>query len=134
MMLYSQYYFQYGQHGTSISDLANFLFKPNKTLGSSFIKCVDCNNETNIMNSEMSYVIHCPYTFIGTTSKYFSEVLLHQQLHRCTLCNGGTNKITKFHNSPPVLILAMNNNTKLEISKNMSLLISTEITNYELKG
>jgi hypothetical protein len=134
--LYQKYphYFPYGQHGTSISDLANFLFKPNKTLASSFIKCVDCNNETNIMNSEMSYVIHCPYTFIGTTSKYFSEVLLHQQLHRCTLCNGRTNKITKFHNSPPVLILAMNNNTKLEISKNMSLLISTEITNYELKG
>jgi hypothetical protein len=74
------------------------------------------------------YVIYYPSTFIGTTSEYFSKVLLHQQLHRCT------NKITKFHNSPPVLILAINNNPKIDISKNMTLLMSMKITDYELKG
>jgi hypothetical protein len=79
------------------------------------------------------HVIYYPSTFIGTTSEYFSKVLLHQQLHRCTLCNGRTNKITKFHNSPPVLILAMNNNPKIDSSKNMTLLMSMKITDYELK-
>jgi len=74
------------------------------------------------------------YSSVETTSEYFSKVLLCQQLHRCTLCNRRTNKITKCHNRSPVLILTMNNNTKLDISKNMALLISMQITDYELKG
>jgi len=33
-----------------------------------------------------------------------------------------------------MLILAINNNTKIDISKNMTLLISMKITEYKLKG
>jgi hypothetical protein len=127
-------YFPYGQTGTSIGDLANFLFKPNSTLASSIIKCIDCNNETSTIDSQASYVIHCPSTFVGTTAEFFSQVLLHQQSSRCTLCNEKTYKLTQFHKSPPLLILAMNNNAKLEISKKMDIQISKVIANYKLKG
>jgi hypothetical protein len=51
--LYQKYpdYFPYGQNGTSISNLADFLFKSNKTLASSIMKYIGCNNETDIMDS-----------------------------------------------------------------------------------
>jgi hypothetical protein len=127
-------YFPYGQIGTSISDLANFLFKPNNILASSTIKCVNCNNESNTMDSQISYTIHCPITFTGSTSYYFNEFLQHKLLHRCRCCNGKTNKIIKFFDVPPLLILAINNNTKIDISKKMTLPISTKRTDYELKG
>jgi len=58
-------YFPYGQNRTSISDLANFLFKPNKTLALSIIKCVGYNNKTDIMDFQISYVIYCPSIFVG---------------------------------------------------------------------
>jgi len=85
-------------------------------------KCTIC------LRCQGDRVLLCGSRHWSTSAKFYS---INNHIHMYTLWNGKTNKMTKFHNSPPVLILAMNNHIKLDISKNMKLLIS--MTNYKLK-
>jgi hypothetical protein len=115
--------FPYGHSGTPAVELAEQLLRSDRIIASSWLKCINCAEETNRDVDLQTCVIQCTGDLSCTTSVYLQKKFLERHpRRRCGHCDGEVDQITRFEVVPKVLIFA-NNGASIKASKKIAFMM-----------
>ena len=126
--------FPYGQAGTPVSEMVEDLLRSDNIIASNWIRCVECNRETNLNNDLQTCVIQCTQYKNCSTSECLQKKF--QERHprrRCTECNGELERIFRFDVIPKILVFSVQD-ADITISKKISFKDGDERVTFSLKG
>lgn len=127
--------FPYGQVGTQISELTEQLLRSDDIIASSWIRCVDCGDKSDLRNDLQTCVIQCPpRVYYDSTAACLKKQLKYRYTRkRCTWCNGEMDVITHFDSIPKILAFSIWD-PSLRVSKTVSFGDGDSIVEFHLKG
>jgi len=89
--------FPYGQAGTSISEMAEDLLRSDNVISSSWYRCNNCKQETNMNKDLQTCVVQCPGVDC-TTSECMKQLLKNQETGKtCINCGSNLDRVTRFN-------------------------------------
>ena len=110
------------------------LLRSDNIIASNWIRCVECNQETNLNNDLQTCVIQCTQYQNCSTSECLQKKF--QEPHprrRCTQCNGELERIFRFDVVPKILVFSVQD-VDIIISKKISFKDGDERVTFSLKG
>ncbi|KIM72209.1 hypothetical protein PILCRDRAFT_82085 [Piloderma croceum F 1598] len=128
--------FPYGHSGTPVIELAEQLLRirSDRIIASSWLKCINCSEETNRDVDLQTCVIQCTGALSCTTSMYLQKKFLDRHpRRRCGHCDGEVDQITRFEVVPKVLVFAING-APIKASKKISFYDGEKRIVFGLKG
>ena len=126
--------FPYGQVGIPISEMSEQLLRSDGIIASTWLRCIDCQDENNLNNNLQTCVIQCPDDRDCTTSMCLQKKFRDRHPRkRCGHCNGEVDKITRFDVIPKVLVFSVSDAT-VRVSKKISFHNGGSMVIFGLKG
>jgi len=126
--------FSYGQVGTPVSEMTENLLRSDNIIASTWIRCMDCNDESSLHDDLQTCVIQCISDCDCTTStclqKRFKD---HYPRKKCVRCNGGTDKIMQFNVVLKILVFSVAN-PSVQVSKRIGFRDGESVVVFTLKG
>jgi len=125
--------FPYGQAGTSISEMAEDLLRSDNVISSSWYRCNNFKQETNMNKNLQTCVVQCPGVDC-TTSECMKQLLKNQETGKtCINCGSNLDRVTRFNVIPKVLVLSVQESSVI-VSKRIGIQDGNNIVVFTLKG
>ena len=126
--------FPYGQVGTPISELIEYLLRSDNIIASAWMRCVECDAESNLNDDLQTCVIQCPRAHNCTISACLQKRLQSRDPERrCTDCNGEMDRIMCFNVVPKMLVFSVQDESVI-VSKKISFRDGDTRAVFSLKG
>jgi hypothetical protein len=117
-----------------VSELVEWLLRSDSIIASTWLRCVDCEDETNMDNDLQTCVIQLPDDQDCTTSECLQKRF--QQRHprpQCAPCGGKVDKIICFDMIPKVLVFS-GQNSSIKVSTKICFRDGEERVVFVLRG
>jgi len=126
--------FPYGQVGTPVSEMTEQLLRSDNAIASSWLRCVDCENENSLNIDLQTCVIqcseYCECTISMCLQKKFRDC--HPR-RKCVHCDGDIDKVMRFNIIPKLLVFSVFD-ASVRVSKKISFRDGDSMIVFSLKG
>ena len=112
--------FPYGQTGTPVSEMTEQLLRSDDAIASTWLRCIDCANESNLNSDLQTCVVQCLDDRDCTTSLCLQRRFRDRNPRRsCIQCGGEVDKVMCFNVIPQLLVFSVSNAT-IGVNKKIS--------------
>ena len=122
--------FPYGQIGTSITTLAEWMMEPDENMSFRQLRCTECNHEESPTEGSLKYYMTCESNTLSNSSWLKHNKHGKNTQHKCPDCGYNMKRYEEYHKWPKLLVFDLHG----PASKKISLVRQEKKKTYKLRG